>query len=158
MRDPTRVMMQDSVPLLRAQRTHFISDQGQGIIVRWRRLTRVVPELRVNLARQALDAARRESLWATRRRATARFTRTFGGKSRWRINVACGRPVKHFRTRVQEEVTKSLTLCKHLVDFHWDTEIMAGRWAVAEDEADDDDGGVEVVKEGAEQQKVPGMA
>jgi len=99
MRDPSVMMMQDSVPLLRAERTHFITDQE-----RWRRLIRVAPVLRVDLARQEVEAARLESLWATRRRATTRLARTVPGKSRWRVDVAYGRPVKHLMTRAQADV------------------------------------------------------
>jgi hypothetical protein len=42
----------------------------------------------VNLERQQVSAARRKSLWETRGRATTRLSRTAGGKSRWRIDVA----------------------------------------------------------------------
>lgn len=119
MRDPSVVLKQDSVPLLRAQRTHFVTDQQ-----RWRRLVRVAPVLRVNLARQEVEAARLESVWATRRRATTRLARTIAGKSRWRIDVARGRPVKHLMTRAQADVARSLTLCKHLLVFHDHTEVL----------------------------------
>jgi hypothetical protein len=90
MRDPSQVMIRDSVPLVRASRTHYLRDEQ-----RWRRLVRIAPELKVNLERQQVSAARRKSLWETRGRATTRLSRTAGGKSRWRINVACGR-VKYY--------------------------------------------------------------
>jgi len=144
MRDPSCVMVRDSVPLLRTPRTHCISDQR-----RWRRLVRVAPRLKVNLVRQELDAAHRESLWATRRRGNTRLARTAGGKSRWRINVACGRPVRCQMTRAQMEVARSLSLSKHLVYFHWAGESRTDE--VAEDGGDDDDGEV-LMEEGYDQE------
>ena len=61
MRDPSHVMIRDSVPLVRAARTHYLRDEQ-----RWRRLVRIAPELKVNLERQQVSAARRKSLWETR--------------------------------------------------------------------------------------------
>ena len=132
MRDPSQVMIRDSVPLVRAARTHYLRDEQ-----RWRRLVRIAPELKVNLERQQVSAARRKSLWETRGRATTRLSRTAGGKSRWRINVACGRPVRCMMTRTQRKVARSLSLKKHLVYFPWVRESMRGQREVAADEGCD---------------------
>ena len=145
MRDPSVVMMKDTVPLLRAGRTHFVTDQG-----RWRRLIRVAPVLRVNLARQEVEAARLESLWAIRQRATTRLARTVGGNSLWCMDVACGRPVKHLMTRAQAEITSSLTLCKHQVRFYSHTKVLPAEGKEEESE-EGGDGSEEAKEEGIEE-------
>lgn len=145
MRDPSQVMIRDSVPLVRAARTHYLRDEQ-----RWRRLVRIAPELKVNLERQQVSAARRKSLWETRGRATTRLSRTAGGKSRWRINVACGRPVRCMMTRTQRKVARSLSLKKHLVYFPWVRESMRGQREVAADEGCEvaaDESFVDVIEE-----------
>lgn len=151
MRDPSVIMVKDSVPLMRVARTHYVRDER-----RWRRLVRVAPRLRVNLARQQLNAAHRQSLWATRRRANTRLARTAGGKSRWRINVACGRPVRSQMTRAQMEVARSLSLSKHLVCFHWAGE--SGTVEEAEDGGEGEDDGEERMEGGDQEVEEGGGA
>jgi hypothetical protein len=100
------------------RRTHHIRKEGK-----WMDLLRISPALEVNLQRQKREALRRESLGRLDRRSRTRLANT-RGPSRWRINLACGRPVRSLATRAQRRNRDELAVCKHLVRFHREEDIM----------------------------------
>ena len=112
-------------------------------------LLRLSPALEVNLQRQKIDGLRRESLVRLNRRSRTRLANT-RGPSRWRINLACGRPVRSLETRAQRRNRDELAVCKHLVRFHRVEDIMEtaeeknveeeeGWMELAEDEMEDEE-------------------
>ena len=111
-------------------------------------LLRVSPALEVNLQRQKIDGLRRESLVRLNRRSRTRLANT-RGPSRWRINLACGRPVRSLETRAQRRNRDELAVCKHFDRFHREEDIMEtaeektveeeGWMELAEDEMEDEE-------------------
>jgi hypothetical protein len=112
-------------------------------------LLRVSPALEVNLERQKIDGLRRESLVRLNRRSRTRLANT-RGTSRWRINLACGRPVRSLATRAQRRNRDELAVCKHFDRFHREEDIMEtaeektveeeeGWMELAEDEMEDEE-------------------
>ena len=125
-------------------------------------LLRVSPALEVNLQRQKIDGLRRESLVRLNRRSRTRLANT-RGPSRWRINLACGRPVRSLATRAQRRNRDELAVCKHLVRFDREEDIMEtaeektveeeeGWMELAEDEMEDEEVAFEV-EEAVEEEK-----
>ena len=132
-------------------------------------LLRISPALEVNLQRQKIDGLRRESLSRLNRRSRTRLAHT-RGPSRWRINLACGRPVRSLTTRAQRRNRDELAVCKHLVRFHREEDIMEttedknveeeeGWMELAQDEMEDEEEmvacGVEEVGEEEEEDLPP---
>ena len=106
-------------------------------------LLRVSPALEVNLERQKIDGLRRESLVRLNRRSRTRLANT-RGPSRWRINLACGRPVRSLATRAQRRNRDELAVCKHLVRFHREEDIMK---TAEEKRVEEEEGWVEMEDE-----------
>jgi hypothetical protein len=154
-----RFLLRDSIPLPRSsQRTHHIRKEGK-----WMDLLRVSPALEVNLERQKIDGLRRESLVRLNRRSRTRLANT-RGPSRWRINLACGRPVRSLATRAQRRNRDELAVCKHLVRFHREEDMMEtaeektveeeeGWMELAEDEVEDEEEMVAIGVEDAEEEE-----
>jgi hypothetical protein len=106
-------------------------------------LLRISPALEVNLQRQKREALRRESLGRLDRRSRTRLANT-RGPSRWRINLACGRPVRSLATRAQRRNRDELAVCKHLVRFHREEDIMK---TAEEKRVEEEEGWVEMEDE-----------
>ena len=137
-----RVLLRDSIPLPRSSlRRHHIRKEGE-----WVDLLRISPALEVNLQRQKREALRRESLGRLDRSRT-RLANT-RGPSRWRINLACGRPARSLSTRAQRRNREELAVCKHLVRFHREEDIMK---TAEEKRVEEEDGWVEMEDEEVEE-------